>query len=159
MTGPEFIGGTGRISRPTDARVVIAQEGVYVPGNDRDLVQRIVLFLADQDYVGGIFVHDRFGQMPGALSMSDVGLVGSATTPKPAIMDQFQELCARRRQPAHDRRDRRPGARKHGQGDHGSLVRANTFINMAAMGPDFKRRFVGSDAGWATPTSRRRWRT
>ena len=50
---------------------------LYVPGNDRDLVQRIVRFLGTQDYVGGIFVNDRFGQMPGALPMSDVGLVGA----------------------------------------------------------------------------------
>ena len=34
------------------------------------------------------------------------------------------------------------GTRQHGQGDHGSLARANTFNNMAAIGPDFKRRFV-----------------
>jgi hypothetical protein len=92
---------------------------VYVPGNDRDLIQRVVRFLSEQDYVAGLFVHDRFGQMPGALSMSDVALVGSATTPKPAIVLNFKR-----------------------QGDHGSLARANTFINMAAMGPDFKRRFV-----------------
>jgi hypothetical protein len=32
--------------------------------------------------------------------------------------------------------------RQHGQGDHGSLARANTFNNMAAMGPDFKKRFI-----------------
>ena len=34
------------------------------------------------------------------------------------------------------------GTRQHGQGEHGSLSRANTFNNMAAIGPDFKKRFV-----------------
>ncbi len=91
-TGAALIGGTGRIARPTDASVVVAQTSIYVPGNDRGLVERIVRFLATQDYVGGIFVHDRFGQMPGALRMSDIGLVGSATTPKPAIVINFKSF-------------------------------------------------------------------
>src|SRR6185503_12237847 len=141
MTGAALIGGTGRVSRPTDARVVIAQTSVYVPGNDRELVQRIVRFLGDQDYVGGLFVHDRFGQMPGALSMSDVGLVGSATTPKPAIVISFKSFALDAANP-HMTGVIVGGVRQHGQGDHGSLVRANTFNNMAAIGPDFKRRFV-----------------
>ena len=141
ITGAALIGGTGRVARPTDARVVIAQTSVYVPGNDRDLVQRIVRFLGDQDYIGGIFVHDRFGQMPGALSMSDVGLVGSATTPKPAIVISFKSFALDAANPLMTG-VMVGGVRQHGQGDHGSLVRANTFNNMAAMGPDFKRRFV-----------------
>ena len=39
------------------------------------------------------------------------------------------------------------GTRQHGQGDHGSLARANTFNNMAAIGPDFKKRFVSHSPG------------
>jgi hypothetical protein len=31
---------------------------------------------------------------------------------------------------------------QQGQGNHGALARANTFNNMAAIGPDFKKRFV-----------------
>ena len=31
---------------------------------------------------------------------------------------------------------------QEGQGNHGLLNRANTFNNMAAIGPDFKKRFV-----------------
>ena len=62
-----LIGGTGKIARPTDAKVVVAQTSIHVPDNDRRMVQRIVRFLAAQDYVGGIFVNDRFGEMPGAL--------------------------------------------------------------------------------------------
>jgi len=140
-TGAALIGGSGRISRPTDATVVVAQSSVYVPGNDRALVQRIVRFLAMQDYVGGLFVHDRHGQMPGALQMSQVGLTGAATTPKPAIVISFKSFSTDAKNP-HMSGVIVGGVRQHGQGDHGSLARANTFNNMAAIGPDFKRRFV-----------------
>jgi hypothetical protein len=140
-TGAALIGGAGRISHPTDASVVIAQTSVYVPGNNRRLVQRIVPFLAAQDYVGGIFVNDRFGQMPGALRMSDVGLVGGATLPKPAVVINFRSFSLDAANP-HMSGVIVGGVRQQGQGDHGSLSRANTLNNMAAIGPDFRRRFV-----------------
>jgi hypothetical protein len=79
--------------------------------------------------------------MPGALSMSDVGLTGTATTPKPAIVINFKSFALDPANP-HMTGVIVGGLRQHGQGDHGSLSRANTFINMAAIGPDFKRRFV-----------------
>jgi arylsulfatase A-like enzyme len=140
-SGAALIGGTGRIRRPTDARVVIAQTSVYVPSVDRGLVHRIVRFLAAQDYVGGLFLNDRFGQMPGALRMSDVGLFGTATTPKPAVVINFKSFSLDAKNP-HMSGVIVGGIRQHGQGDHGSLARANTFNNMAAIGPDFKRRYV-----------------
>lgn len=140
--GAAIIGGTGRIGSPIDATVVIAQTSIHLPGNDRGLLQRIVRFLTAQDYVGGLFVNDRFGQLPGALRMSDVGLIGGATTPKPAIVVNFKSFALDPNEP-HMTGIIVGGTRQHGQGDHGSLARANTFNNMAAMGPDFKRGFVG----------------
>ena len=139
--GAAIIGGTGRIGLPIDARVVIAQASIYVPGNNLGLVHRIVRFLAAQDYVGGLFVNDRFGQMPGALRMSDVGLMGVATVPKPAVVVSFKSFPLDPQNP-HMTGIIVGGTRQHGQGDHGSLARANTFNNMAVIGPDFKRRFV-----------------
>ena len=112
-----------------------------MPSNDRGLVRRIVRFLATQDYVGGLFVNDRLGQVPGALRMSDVGLMGGATTPKPAIVVNFKSFSLDPKNP-HMSGVIVGGVRQHGQGDHGSLARANTFNNMAAIGPDFKKRFV-----------------
>jgi hypothetical protein len=141
--GAAIIGGTGRIGLPIDAKVVIAQTSIHVPGNDRGVVQHIVRFLAAQDYVGGLFVNDRFGQLPGALRMSDVGLIGGATTPKPAIVVNVKSFPLDRNEP-HMTGIIVGGTRQHGQGDHGSLARANTLNNMAAIGPDFKRRFVAA---------------
>jgi arylsulfatase A-like enzyme len=136
-----LIGGMGRISRPTDASVVIAQTSIHVPANDRALIRRIVRFLATQDYIGGIFVNDRFGEMVGALPMSALGLIGTATTPKPAIVVNFKSFALDRANPFMTG-VMVGSTRQHGQGDHGSLSGANRFINMAALGPDFKRRFV-----------------
>jgi len=109
-----LIGGTGKIERPTDARLIVAQTSIHVPDNNRGTVQQIVRFLAARDRIGGIFVNDRFGSMPGALQLSDVGLLGRATTPKPSVVVSFDD----------------------------AFSQANTLINMAAMGPDFKKRFV-----------------
>ena len=73
--------------------------------------------------------------------MSDVGLMGGATTPKPAIVVNFKSFPLDPKNP-HMSGIIVGGTRQHGQGDHGSLARANTFNNMAAIGPDFKKRFV-----------------
>ena len=73
--------------------------------------------------------------------MSDVGLMGGATTPKPAIVVNFKSFALDPKNP-HMSGIIVGGTRQHGQGDHGSLSRANTFNNMAAIGPDFKKRFV-----------------
>jgi arylsulfatase A-like enzyme len=140
-SGAALIGGTGGLGMPIDAKVIIAQTSIYVAGNDRALAQRIVRFLSTQDYVGGMFVNDRFGHQPGALRMSDVGLMGGATTPKPTIVVNFKSFALDPKNP-HMSGIIVGGTRQHGQGDHGSLSRANTFNNMAAIGPDFKKRFV-----------------
>ena len=140
-SGAALIGGTGGLGMPIDAKVIIAQTSIYVAGNDRDLAQRIVRFLSTQDYIGGMFVNDRFGHQPGALRMSDVGLMGGATTPKPTIVVNFKSFALDPKNP-HMSGIIVGGTRQHGQGDHGSLSRANTFNNMAAIGPDFKKRFV-----------------
>ncbi|HUP40059.1 MAG TPA: alkaline phosphatase family protein [Vicinamibacterales bacterium] len=140
-SGAAILGGTGRLGLPVDATVIIAQASIYIPGNDRAMVRRIARFLATQDYVGGLFVHDRLGRPPGTLRMSDVGLMGGATTPKPAIVVSFKSFPLDASNP-HMTGVIVGGTRQHGQGEHGSLSRANTFNNMAAIGPDFKKRFV-----------------
>ena len=61
-------------------------------------------FSPTQDYVGGLFVNDRFGQVPGALRMSDVGLIGTRHDAEAGDRRQLQELSARSEKPAHERR-------------------------------------------------------
>ena len=64
--------------------VVVAGNGgadlIYLPQkNAGKLAGAIVEFLSTQDYVSAIFVNDKLGKIPGALPMSDIGLIGSAT--------------------------------------------------------------------------------
>ena len=146
VAGNGLIGGTGAILDQTDARIVVAANGgsdlIYVPSHDTETVRRIVRFLAQQSYVGGIFVDDSYsGDIPGALPLSSIGLVGSAQTPRPAISVNFKTFYL-------DRNNLQTGIEiadtglQEGQGMHGTLARADTFNNIAAIGPDFKTGYV-----------------
>ena len=142
LNGNDLIGGTGRIVIPSDAEVVMTGHGaVYLPGYDKQMAQRVVRLLETQDYVGGLFVHDRFGQIEGALPMSRVGLVGPTVLPQPAIIINFKSFSTNPKDPLMTSVIV-GGTQQHGQGGHGPLNRANSFNNMAAIGPDFKKGFV-----------------
>jgi hypothetical protein len=153
--GHGLIGGHGVVQDKTDAQVVVAANGgsdlIYVVDSDgrgtvsadqRTLAQRIVEFLSRQDYVGGLFVDSRFGRIPGALPLSAIGLEGGAGLPRPSIVVSFETF---RTDPADIQTTVQIADTplQEGQGSHGSLDRSNTFNNMAAIGPDFKRGFVG----------------
>jgi arylsulfatase A-like enzyme len=146
--------GNGVIGKdPQLPLVVVAANGgsdlIYIPTQvptrkAKALAAQIVRALLQQDYLSGIFVDaKRFGEIPGALGLHDIGLDGSAVTAHPAIVANFRSfstpcgkmpvLCAveiadTRLQP--------------GQGMHGSFSRADTWNFMAARGPDFRKGFV-----------------
>jgi arylsulfatase A-like enzyme len=155
--GNGLLGGTGRIGAstartdartdaPTDAQIVVAANGgsdlIYLPERDPALLARIVAFLARQDYTGGLFVDDSYGDLPGALPLSAINLRGAASLPMPALVVTFRSFATE------------PGDRymtaveiadnnlRQGQGMHGSFNRADTFNFMAAAGPAFKQGFV-----------------
>jgi hypothetical protein len=144
--GNALIGGTGRIAPETDAKVLVAANGgsdlIYLPARDPELVKRIVAFLARQDYVGGLFVDDAYGKIPGALPSSAVRLKGSSLTPTPTIAVAFRTFSTDPKDPLMTGVQITDYVLQHGQGMHGSFGRANTFNFMAAIGPDFKKEFV-----------------
>jgi hypothetical protein len=129
----------------SDARVIVAGNGgsdlLYVPSGDAELVHNLIDILTQLDYINGIFVDDRYctttAGCPGALRLSDIGLLGSSKVPRPAIVVSFKEFY------------RSPGnllsgvqiadtALQEGQGNHGGFGRDQTLNNMAAIGPDFR---------------------
>lgn len=132
---------------PDRPAVVVAANGgadaIYLPGEGgAALLPRIVDYLIGQDYVGGLFVDERFGAVPGTLPLSAVGLTGGAALPRPALVVSFRSapigcpnvlLCTAlvADTPLH-----------LGQGAHGSLSRADTANFIAAAGPDFRRGYV-----------------
>lgn len=133
---------------PAHPDVVIGANGgsdlIWLPktAGARGLAQRIVQALSAEDYTGALFVNDDLGSIPGALPMSVVGLKGAARTPAPAIVISFRSFptgCANPELCAVEVADTEL---QQGQGIHGSFSRADTHNFMAAIGPDFKSRFV-----------------
>lgn len=145
-SGNGLIGGTGAILEHTDAKVIVAANGgsdlIYVPDHSAHRVREIVNFLVRQDYVGGLFVDDSFGDIPGALPLSTIGLVGSAKLPTPTIAVNFKTFVLDRTNPLMTAVQIADSSLQEGQGMHGTLSRDDTFNNMAAIGPDFKKGFV-----------------
>jgi hypothetical protein len=131
----------------SDAKVIVASNGgsdlLYVPSGSADVVHSLLDILSGLDYVGGIFVDDRFctASCAGALPLSAIGLVGDSQVPRPAIVVAFKTF------------NQVPGnllsavqvsdtTLQEGQGNHGGFERGLTFNNMAAIGPDFKAGFA-----------------
>ena len=146
VSGNGLIGASGRVLDQTDAKVIVAANGgsdlIYVPDNDSQRVRAIVSFLLKQDYVDAIFVDDRFGKIPGALRMSSVRLKGATPLPTPAIAVGFKTFPLDPANPLMTAVQIADTNYQQGQGMHGSFGRDNTFNNMAAMGPDFKKGYV-----------------
>jgi arylsulfatase A-like enzyme len=146
-TGSALLGDTVKALDGSDAKVIVASNGgsdlLYVPGGSPEVVHSLVDILTQLDYVGGVFVDDRFctPSCAGALPLSAVGLVGDSHVPRPAIVVAFKVF------------DQVPGdlqsavqvsdtTLQEGQGNHGAFGRSLTFNNMAAIGPDFKSGFA-----------------
>ena len=133
----------------SDARLILESNGgsdyLYVPTHNPAIVTDTIAALSNLDYIGGIFVDDAFcptaTSCPGALPMSTVGLKGSSKLPQPTIVVTFKHFFLK---PG----DMQSGIQitdtnlQEGQGNHGALARDQTWNNMAAMGPDFKKGYV-----------------
>src|SRR6185437_6984294 len=127
--------------------IVVANGGselIYLPaGNATTRLRQIVDFLTKQIYVSGIFVEDKYGDVPGTLPMSAINYRGSAKTPQPAIIFSFASTALPGCKPlllcAGEYADT---SLKTGQGMHGSFSRSDTRNFMAAFGPDFRRGFA-----------------
>jgi hypothetical protein len=151
--GGKLPGGSGMLGDPAHPDVIVAANGgsdlIYIPAmSAKDLAPAketagsIVKFLLTQDYVSGVFVNDRLGKFPGALSMSDVGLMGSAKTPQPALYVNFRSFSAGCENELQCTVAVMDTPLATGQGNHGSFSRAETRNFMAAIGPDFKAAYA-----------------
>jgi len=148
--------GSGIIGHdPNSPLAAVAANGgsdlIWLLGADaRQNAKTVFDHLMQQEYVSGVFVDDALidsgnaADFRGALRLSQIGLVGTATVPRPSIVVNFRSFAI-------------PGCKLStllctaeiadtnltvGQGMHGSFSRADTRNFMAAIGPDFKSRFV-----------------
>jgi hypothetical protein len=154
-TGHPGLGNGVIASDPKQPQVIIAANGgsdlIYIPaavGDKRahELGTQLVQALLEQDYVSGLFVNEkRIGKQAGALSMTDIGLIGAALTPVPAIVVNFRSFVSDcQRTPVLCAREIADTRLQGGQGMHGSFSRADTWNFMAARGPDFRPAYVDS---------------
>jgi hypothetical protein len=133
--------------QPTHPDVVIAANGgsdlIYLPqSNAKQLAPAIVSMLLSEDYVSGVFVDSRLGSFAGTLPTSAINFIGTARTPRPAIVVNFKSFttgCAIAQKCTVEIAD---SPLQQGQGQHGNFSRSDTRNFMAAIGPDFKSGFV-----------------
>src|SRR3954466_3676357 len=127
---------------PTKPDLVIATNGgsdlVYLPNKDKKLADRTIKALLEQDYVSGIFVDDEFGNFPGTLPMSQLGLKGKAVVPHPSIVVNFRSWSTGCDEPTNCSVHIADTVLRQGQGMHGSFSRGDTLNFTAAIGPDFQ---------------------
>ncbi|MBV8405059.1 MAG: alkaline phosphatase family protein [Gammaproteobacteria bacterium] len=133
-------------------QLIVAANGgsdlLYIPERlpervARRLGAKVVEILLRQDYVSGLFVdRRRLGEVPGALSLDDLGLVGAARTPLPAIVVNFRSFSTGCENPVLCAAEIADTRLQQGQGMHGSFSRADTWNFMAARGPDFREHYL-----------------
>lgn len=158
VRGNALLGRSVLDSSGSDARVIVAANGgsdlIYIPDGSAETLQHVVDRLLTYDYVGGVFVDDKYGKVPGTLPLSAINLVGASRLPRPSVVVAFKVfyMNAANLQTAVQIADT---VLQEGQGMHGGFGREQTFNNMAMMGPDFKKGFVDAAPagnGDITPT-------
>src|SRR6478736_5718729 len=139
--------GNGLLGKdPAKPDLVVATNGgsdlIYIPSKERKLADRTIKALLEQDYVSGIFVDDEFGNFPGTLPMSQLGLKGKAVVPHPSIVVNFRSWSSGCDEPTNCSVQIADTVLRQGQGMHGSFSRGDTLNFTAAIGPDFKSGYV-----------------
>lgn len=131
---------------PEKPDIIVAANGgsdlIYLPQPNSERAKAIVDAVMQEDYISGIFVRDDLGMIPGALPLSAIGLKGAAVTPAPALIVSFKSFATGCDQPLKCTVEVADTSLEQGQGMHGSFSRADTYNFQAAIGPDFKQKFV-----------------
>jgi hypothetical protein len=144
--GNGLIGPTCVVERPRDGKVIVAANGgtdlIYVPDGDAARIAEVASFLLGQDYVDALFVDGEPGAVPGALSLRDINLAGSALLPAPSIVVALKTFSRDPQDPVRSEVDVSDTTLQQGQGGHGSFGPADVTNTMIAFGVDFKRGFV-----------------
>jgi arylsulfatase A-like enzyme len=146
VSGSGLIGGTGVISTPSDAKLIVAANGgsdlLYLKDRDPELAKDLVDFLSSLDYVSGIFTDPALGPFKGALTLSDLNMKGSTGLPNPSILVNFRSFSRDAADPLQSAVTVCDAGLQEGQGMHGSFSRADTLNHMVAAGPDFKKAYI-----------------
>ncbi len=139
--------GSGLIGRSAAQPDIVVTSGagsglIYLTSDaGKSYAKAVANILLSQDYVGGVFVDDALGRVPGTIPLSAVGLFGHARTPRPSIVVSFRSFSTGCSEPLRCGAEVADTTLSQGQGMHGAFSRADTFNFMAATGPDFRKHF------------------
>ncbi|MET0385813.1 MAG: alkaline phosphatase family protein [Polyangiales bacterium] len=129
-----------------DAIIIAANGGseyFYVPSQDRQLVQKLVVALQERKPYGPLFVRGLYGELPGTLSLGRIGMedAQSASPPTPDVVVSFDwdDKATSAAGPSA------PGTElaspQGNRGTHGSFSPIDVHNTLIATGPGFRAGF------------------
>jgi predicted AlkP superfamily pyrophosphatase or phosphodiesterase len=135
-----------------DSVIVAANGGsdyLYVPSHNSELIAKLVRALQARQQYGAVFVHSRYGNLPGTLSLKDIfnELPASSkrqSPPNPDIIVSFNFdenglTAANQSVPGTEYESAQVN-----RGMHGSFSPRDVHNTLIASGPDFRQAFVDS---------------
>lgn len=126
---------------PQNGIVVAANGGstyFYVPSHDQQLIRRLVRFIQSREEFGPIFVHARYPNIPGTLSLSLIRL-NNTTGKAPDVIASSHYNTESIIQGFKGTEYNSSGINR---GMHGTFGRIDIHNTLIAFGPDFKQHFV-----------------
>ncbi len=136
---------------PSDAIVIAANGGseyFYVLNHDRARVQRLTLALQEHAGYGAIFVHSRYGSIPGTLSLAAIRAEGERSSPPtPDLVVSFDWNESALAGGAESLPGTEYASAQRYRGMHGSFSPRDVHNTLIAAGPHFK---VGFSDAWPT---------
>jgi len=132
---------------PADAIVIAANGGseyFYVPSGDGALVQRLVTALQERSAYGALFVRERFGNIPGTMPLTRIGLEGpgSMSPPTPDVVASFSWDERATSAAALDAPGTEHSTPLGLRGMHGSFSPTDVHNTLIAAGPSFRAGFA-----------------
>lgn len=130
---------------PADAIVIAANGGseyFYVPSQARASVEKLVRALQEREVYGPIFLHSRYGTLPGTLPLSRVFGESAASPPTPDVVVSFAWDDAALAGGETGLPGTEYASAQRYRGMHGSFSPRDVHNVLVAAGPQFKVGFL-----------------
>lgn len=134
---------------PQDAVIIAANGGsdyLYVPNHDPKKVAALVKALQSRIQYGAVFVHSRYGNIPGTLSLKTIfnelpSHGKRQSPPNPDIIVSFDFDASAITAANHDVPGTEYESAQVNRGMHGSFSPRDVHNTLIAVGPDFRKGF------------------
>jgi arylsulfatase A-like enzyme len=121
--------------------IVVATNGgsdyIYVPDHDSDTVAGVVKLLQSREEVGAVFVHSRYGALPGTLPLDQVHLENAGRSPDVVFSYMWDDTAMVQGMPGIEFE-----SMGNNRGMHGSFSPIDVHNTLIANGPDFKGHYM-----------------